>query len=142
MPNRFIAASVLADAKREVINLLNDAAVATYRRDRRAPNLLPKDAFSGIKPLTYHDNVANTLAEKFYKKYGAGISQHAVEVEMPSGEVQVMETRYCIRRELGACLKDKNAKKLPTELYLKNESGTYRLQFDCQRCGMKIFKTR
>ena len=142
MPNRFIAASVLADAKREVINLLNDAAVATYRRDRRAPNLLPQGAFSGIKPLTYHDNVANALAEKFYKSYGAGISQHAVEVEMPSGEVQVMETRYCIRRELGACLKDKNAKKLPTELYLKNESGTYRLQFDCQRCGMKIFKTR
>ena len=132
----------MAEAKRAVIDVLNQAAEATYKYDRRRPDKLPADAFAKLPPLTYHDNVANSLAEKFYLDHGATILERAVEVDRPSGEVQVMDTRYCIRRELGACLKEKNAKKLPSDLYLKNESGTSRLKFDCAHCGMKIFKTR
>lgn len=142
MPERFIAASVLADAKRAMVGLLDTANESTYHFERRRPNGLPYDAFAESPALTYHDNVANSLAEIFYKEHGAQINGRAVEVDKPAGDVQVMETRYCIRRELGACLKEKDAKKLPAELYLKNDSGRYRLQFDCTRCGMKVIRTR
>ena len=52
-----------------------------------------------------------------------------------------MNTRYCIRRELGACLRTSDGRKLPSRLYLRNQSGTYRLDFDCAACGMKVVKT-
>lgn len=142
MPDRFVAASALAEAKRAVVELLDRAQAANYHYDRRRPDRLPADAFADIPPLTFHDNVANALAAKFYLDHGAKIKERALEVDAPSGEVQVMDTRYCIRRELGACLREKDGSKLPRELFLKNESGTYRLDFDCANCGMKVVKVK
>ena len=84
--------------------------------------------------------MANNLAEKFYAEHGARIDEKAIEVTKPEGEVQVMSTRYCIRRELGACLKTSGARKFPSPLFLKNDSGVYRLDFDCRRCGMNVVK--
>ena len=87
-------------------------------------------------------NVANALAERFYRSHGARIGSRAVEVERPqTDEVAVMNTRYCIRRELGACLRRKDERgRLPEPCFLRNESGLYRLDFDCGRCGMKVVK--
>ncbi len=140
----FVPVSVLADARRRVIELLDNNASDTYCFDRRRKCELAPDAFSGQAPLTYHDNVANRLAEHFYLSHGARIAAHAIETEMPeSDEITVMNTRYCLRRELGACLRKKNeAGKLPRPLFLRNESGCYRLDFDCGRCGMKVVKIK
>ena len=136
---RFVPASVLTSARRELLTLLDAAAEATYEYDRRKP-AQEINEFKG--QLTYHANVANRLAEAFYKEHGATVEEKAIEVELPEGEVRVMTTRYCIRRELGACLKEKNARKLPSPLYLRNNSGLYRLDFDCKRCGMNVIKCR
>lgn len=140
--NLFVPVSVLAEARRKVIALLDTNAADTYAFDRRRQGMLGGDVFEGEKPLDYHWNVANSLAERFYRSHGACIGSHAIEVESPrADEVTVMSTRYCIRRELGACLKRKDeAGKLPTPCYLRNESGIYRLDFDCGRCGMKVVK--
>lgn len=140
--NLFVPVSVLAEARRKVIALLDANAADTYAFDRRRQGMLGGDVFEGEKPLDYHWNVANSLAERFYRSHGARIGSHAIEVESPrADEVTVMSTRYCIRRELGACLKRKDeAGKLPTPCYLRNESGIYRLDFDCGRCGMKVVK--
>lgn len=140
--NLFVPVSVLAEARRKVIALLDTNAADTYAFDRRRQGSLGGDVFEGEKPLDYHWNVANSLAERFYRSHGARIGSHAIEVESPrADEVTVMSTRYCIRRELGACLKRKDeAGKLPTPCYLRNESGIYRLDFDCGRCGMKVVK--
>lgn len=138
--NRFIAASVLTTARRSLFETLDKAAEACYVFDRRKACVLAPDAFATLPPLTYHDNVANNLAEKFYGEHGARIEEKAIEVTKPEGEVQVMSTRYCIRRELGACLKTNGARKFPSPLFLKNDSGIYRLDFDCLRCGMNVVK--
>ncbi len=68
----------------------------------------------------------------------------AMEVDMPQAdEITVMNTRYCLRRELGACLREKGmGAKLPSPLFLRNESGVYRLDFDCANCGMKVIKIK
>lgn len=138
--DRFVAASVLSQARRNLLLLLDHVAAATYTYDRRRACELSDDAFGGMV-LTYHDNVANRLSRQFYLGHGAEISQSAIEVERPGGEVRVMQTRYCIRRELGACLREKDAARLPSPLFLRNESGLYRLDFDCARCGMNVIKT-
>ncbi len=138
---RFVPASILTNARRDVIAMLDAQAEATYSYDRRHPDTLEADSLSEMT-LDYHGNVANKLAEHFYLSHGATIAQHAIEVKPPSKnkEVQVMSTKYCLRRELGACLKENGTTKLPSPLFLRNESGTYRLDFDCRRCGMNIFR--
>lgn len=138
----FVPVSVLAEARRRVIALLDNNAADTYHYDRRRGMTPEEDAFAGEKPLDYHWNVANSLAERFYRSHGAEIASHAIEVEKPAGdEVTVMNTRYCIRRELGACLRRRDeAAKLPDPCFLRNESGLYRLDFDCGNCGMKVVK--
>lgn len=138
---QFVAASILTQGRREALAMLEHDMAATYRFDRRRPNKLSSDAFEGMT-LSYHDNVANRLAEEFYREHGAEIGEHAIEVQSKAGELCVMTTRYCLRRELGACLKEKNANKLPSKLFLRNDSGNYRLDFDCARCNMKVIRCK
>ena len=47
-----------------------------------------------------------------------------------------MTTRYCLRREMGECLKC--GSKLRGPLYLVHGMHRYELQFDCARCEMKL----
>ena len=139
--DRFIPLSVLADARRRAIDALDTMAEATYAFDRRRKSLLADNAFADAPELTYHDNVANKSARHFYQSHGARIGQPAIEVFRPAGEIRVMQTRYCIRRELGACLKEKSqVGRLPVPLFLRNPSGLYRVDCDCRRCGMDIIK--
>lgn len=136
----FIAASVLTTARRRLFAMLDTVAEATYAFAYRRRCALPDDAFASLPPMVYHDNIANDLAAKFYRRHGARIAQHAAEIEKPKGETQIMCTRYCLRRELGACLRTKDGAKLPSPLFLRNSTGTYRLDFDCARCGMDVVK--
>ncbi len=140
---RFIPASALTAARRDVLALLDKAAADTYAYDRRKACTLADDAFAGAKALDYHDNVANRLARRFYTGHGASIAEMAIETApKKEDELVVMTTKYCLRRELGACLKEKNGTKLPRPLFLKNDSGLYRLDFDCARCGMSVVRLR
>lgn len=140
--SRFVAASILADGRRRVLEALDTVAEATYNYDRRRKNMLAEDAFAGLAPLSYHDNIANRLARHFYTTHGATVGSPAIETSQrqPEGELTVMTTRYCVRRELGACLRTEDGKKLPSPLFLRNNSGLYRLDFDCSRCGMRVVR--
>ncbi len=140
---RFVPASALTAARRDVLALLDKAAADTYAYDRRKACTLADDAFAGAKALDYHDNVANRLARRFYTGHGASIAEMAIETApKKEDELVVMTTKYCLRRELGGCLKEKNGTKLPRPLFLKNDSGLYRLDFDCARCGMSVVRLR
>mgnify|MGYP007007795463 CR=1 FL=1 len=127
-------------ARRELLEAIDTCAEATYAFDRRKPSRLAADAFAGAAPLTYHDNVANPLAEKFYTDHGAKVREKALEVQPRDGELTVMTTRYCLRRELGCCLRTPDGGKMPRRLFLRNESGLYRLDFDCARCVMHVVR--
>ena len=87
-------------------------------------------------------NVSNALAKKFYEKHGCKIVQPAFELLKKTSGLELMTTKYCIRRELGFC--PKTCKNVPAdwkaESYsLKNEYGTFTLKFDCKDCVMRIF---
>lgn len=140
--NLFVPASLLTSLRTQAIDLLDHAAAATRKLElRRSEN---KDARVPYENLTFHDNVANRAARKLYTDHGATTIAPAMEVDMPSAnkEAHVMTTRFCLRREMGACLKTADADKLPTSLFLrptKDGVRTMRLQFDCANCQMQIY---
>lgn len=83
-------------------------------------------------------NVTNSLARAFYRDHGVESISDGLDLkESLNGEV-VMTTPYCIRREMGECLKEKT--KLRGELRLRSGDNIYLLKFDCNRCEMQIIK--
>ncbi len=135
----FVPSSAMADLRREALARLDRAWRIARRPAQRRPNKLAADAFVGLA-TTYHDNVANHLARNFYEEHGASIGETAIETSCPDGEVRVMTTRYCLRRELGACLRTGNASKLPMgSLQLMAPIGKLRVAFDCANCQMHIY---
>lgn len=134
----FIPASQLTALRRDAIAALDAAQAARYTYDRRRPCRIEPGDLAGTK-TTYHDNVANCDAAAFYAAAGAEIVQRAAEVARPAGYMRVMTTRYCLRRELGACLrKPGEALRLPRDLYLRAPGLCYRLEFDCPNCEMHV----
>lgn len=135
--NIFIPASALSALKRDVIVGLDVAQRVTYEFEyRRTEN---KNAKYIADRLNYADNVANSLAEKFYRSHGVSEIEPAFETgTTPVADKPLMHTRYCIRRELGACRMLKNAKRLPEKLFLKTGNLTLAIDCDCVACEMKL----
>lgn len=136
----FVPSSRLAQLRRDALSALTVAREATYRYDYRRPDAgapMP----GGVTALDYHANVANRLAHHFYRRHGVtGDIAPALEVERPGGaEVRVMETRYCLRRQLGACLREGGEARLRSPLTLRTGSTTYRIDFDCRTCRMRLY---
>ncbi len=134
----FIPASALAGLRREAVALLDKARVMTHRFGLRRPE--NPDAVCQSASLSYRDNVANHLAEEFYRSHGVTEIVPTVEVESPDDETLVMTTRYCLRREAGKCLLTPQGRQWPdTPLYLRSGNISLRVEFDCRRCGMRIY---
>lgn len=139
--NLFIPASTLTALRRKAVSVLDSARKASYPRQYRAER--KEDLiYPVVSSLGCRDNVANSLARKFYLSTGITGITPAMEVKKPdfSKDQQVMETRYCLRRELGACLKTKSAGQLPDRLYLVSGKNRYRLDFDCEKCMMRVIR--
>ena len=135
--NLFIPASQLTELRRQAIELLDKSHRMRYERDMRQSEDLSVTPPMGTR-LTYHDNVSNRLAQQFYVDHGVTAIQPALEVRRIEGETLVMTTRYCIRRELGFCLKTHKGKNLPTPLFIETGLDRFRLDFDCKNCCMKV----
>lgn len=139
----FIPLSTLSDLRRRTIELLDKAASASYPyKDRRSPSNFKKFDKS---PDFKIENVANSYARKFYENLGLKIDEMALEVQKetePGKQVRIMSSRYCIRRELGCCLKRPGSKKIAEPLKLISEPGKVlpmELKFDCKNCIMHVY---
>lgn len=133
----FIPAGLLTGLRRKAVEALESGRRASYKYDYRRPAAdVVKAPFIAA---TYHDNVANSLAEKVYSGSGVKVKEKALEVAAPpTGETWVMTTRYCIRRELGACLREKSGSRMKAPLCLIHGNSRWRLDFDCARCRMEV----
>ena len=140
LPDCFIPASTLTRLRRETVLLLDRTWHMSRRRDRRRPEDL--DAPCYTLTLTSADNVTNHLAKRLYQDHGVTSIEPALECQMAESKTidgaEVMHTRYCLRRELGACLKSKDAKKLPAHLFLRMGNNMISIQCDCSRCEMHL----
>lgn len=133
----FIPASLLAKLRRDTIALLD----RTWRLTRPTEKRLPEDksAASPATTLLPADNVANHVAAQLYQDHGVTGITPAIEADTAiTAQTPLMHTRYCLRRELGACLKGGNAKRLGRELFLKTGNTLLQVNCDCSKCEMII----
>lgn len=138
--NLFVPASVLTALRREAIDLMRETYKATYRYDRRRKAVDDLRLPEGYE-VTRHDNISNHISAKFYMDLqpSGGVKAKAVEVSVqPKDEIRVMQSRYCIRRELGACLKTEGKGKLPSPIYLVSGNLRFRVDCDCRNCRMNV----
>lgn len=143
-PDTFIPASELTRLRRQLIEALDKANEATYplklRRNENSDTPYPR-GFAGVS-----ENVANSLAAKFYEDHAAELRDWAYEVKPRNNEpVEVMKTKFCLRRELGICKKlarnaDTRFRNIREPLYLTTGPHRFRLHFDCASCEMSLFK--
>ena len=142
----FIPASVLTRLRRELLDLLDENARASFTRPVRVAE--NRGCPYPDKSLVYADNVANRLAESFYRDHGVLSIEPALEANpdyraVESGKT-VMTTRHCILRELGMCKRDGHTTghfRLKEPLVIANPGGArFTLAFDCGRCEMRVLK--
>ena len=141
-PLPFIPVSVLNALRRAVIDRLvqarEDHRPSPSGGARRNTVPYPQDF------LTFEGNVLNSKAREFYTRHGVKTIEPAAEHGLDLRGRKVMTTKYCLRYQLGACLRLKPTKKLPEPLQLVDDQGIeYPLRFNCVDCVMEVyFRTR
>lgn len=129
----FAPASLLSTMRREALD-----ALLAARLSRRLEHKILSDDGSARYPqkrITRYENVTNHLSKQFYLRHGVEHIEQALET-LPTRGQRVMISSYCIRREIGQCLKERPT--LTGELYIEHGSARYRLDFDCKECRMSL----
>lgn len=92
----------------------------------------------------YLFNIANHIARDFYRRHGLDIAETALEVSdgkvTPYSHPILMQCRYCLRYELGYCVRRGGKKPMwrePLELRL-GDGHRFRLDFRCDECQMNV----
>ena len=138
----FLAASVVNQWRREVVERLVEARLASHRRPA---GRLPQQRCEATMPLPvagnadYRANIMNQEAEAFYQQHGASETAPAYEVA-PTPNADLMTCKHCIRFTLGFCTRNGKALPYPEPLFLTNSIHRFQLQFDCKNCEMKVKK--
>lgn len=135
----YIPPSLLAEVRRKLLDALDAANLSTYpfnyRRKEESAAEYPS------KTLDYRDNVANRVAEQFFREHGVDTIQYAAELgnKRESDFSVIMTCRYCILRQTGRCLREhpENKKQLPLALRMK-DGRVLPLKFDCGKCEMQV----
>ncbi|MFR4235517.1 MAG: DUF3656 domain-containing protein, partial [Alistipes onderdonkii] len=129
----FVPASLAAELRREGLDALSKA-----RSERGIGHrILPEGrAEYPAECLSAEENVTNRLAEAFYRDHGVGQIERGLDLAASTAGRRVMRSAYCIRREIGECLKEHP--RLRGELWLERGGSRYRLEFDCDRCEMSL----
>ncbi len=129
----FAPAGTLSEMRREALEML------LKRRSEQRPmqNIVADNTAARYprKEVSRYENVTNRLAREFYMAHGAEKIEPALETRSTRGE-RVMVSSYCLRREIGQCLKEQPS--LTGDLYIEHGSARYRLEFDCRRCQMML----
>ncbi len=143
----FVPLSLLTNLRRQLLEALDSANRTTYPFPLRRPE--KADALYPAARLDYRDNVANSLAETFYRSHGVTEIEAALEVQprRTDSEFVVMTCRHCILRENGRCLRGKASRSSGKDatpwkqpLTIENGDIRMRLRFDCNRCEMQALK--
>ena len=137
----FLPASYVNGLRREAVEALEAARLASYVRPPRLDPVSPPVAYPA-SDLSYLGNVLNEKARAFYQRHGVGAIEPAYEANEARGEVSLMITKHCLRYSYKLCPKEakdwelKGIKAEPMTLINGKEKLT--LVFDCKRCEMHV----
>lgn len=131
---RFVPLSKLGALRREALGRLAEARSAL--RPERKAGAEERTAPLPVKRLDGSWNVTNAAAEEFYRDHGAEAVERGLDLRGDLHGERVMNSSYCLRREIGECLRE--GSKLRGPLYIRHGAFRYRLDFDCRRCEMNL----
>jgi len=137
--NYFIPSSILADMRRKVAEAAEGMAAANSSLFTLHSSLLAaaNSSLFTLHSSLYTLNIANHAACQFY-----GVdAPTAFELHEPA-DAMIMQCRYCLRHELGYCVKNGGQQpywREPLKLRLA-DGRTFSLVFDCRHCQMNIEK--
>ncbi len=133
----FTPSSRLATLRRDALSELQQRRVDSIKRGG--------DHFVERREARYPDAtisaegaVTNREAARFYTDHGVESVTPSWECEADLRGARVMESSYCLRREIGECLRE--GSKLRGDLYLQHGAERFRLEFDCLVCRMNLYK--
>ena len=131
---RFAPASLVAGLRREALGRLAEMRRARVPEHR----ILAEDPAARYPSecLTAEENVTNRLAEAFYRDHGVLRCERGLDLAPTTAGRTVLRSAYCIRREIGECLRENP--RLRGGLWLERGRHRYRLDFDCRRCEMSL----
>ena len=135
----FIPSSLLADWRRQAVELLLRARRIGYRRP--PVGVGEKSHPFPVKLLDYTGNVMNREAEAFYRAHGVTEIAPAFEAVRPKGEQVVMTCKHCLRHAMGWCPVHQGKRSPFREPYflVSGDGRRFRLEFDCKNCRMKVW---
>ena len=136
----FVPNSLLSDMRRECVEQLENRNTSTPRTKSADKNRTAPAGHYSMYPMPYMYNIANRLAEEFYKEEGLKTIRPAFELQKPQSPL-IMQCRYCLRYEIGQCKKRSNPDTLqkdPLRIRL-GDGRTFRLEFNCSHCMMNIY---
>jgi putative protease len=112
---RLIPASVIGEMKRDLVTKLTDELIENHLNNR------PRRDVSR--------NVSNVDIES--RDVSGNVSTNPDEIP-----TALMTCHHCIRYANGMCSKETGQKATP--LYIRNGANTFRLEFDCRNCLMRV----
>lgn len=138
----FIPSSVLAQLRRDAVELLSKKAPPTPRKGGLEPQGHAQMPL--YKGQGHQYNIANSVAQKFYEDHGLSHTTPAYELSRPAANTLLMQCRHCLRFAYGFCPKHGGSRPRWHEpLYLTlPDARRFRLDFDCQHCQMNVYSER
>ena len=138
----FIRASVLCEMKKDLVEKLRSYLIEKHRDERECRDITSsqQNVIYPKEHLSYLGNVINKKAREFYELHGVKDIEDGLEKIKSNDELVVMTTKHCIRYANNICSKEIG--KPATSLYLVNDKGRFRLDFDCRNCCMKVIKEK
>jgi putative protease len=129
----FIPVGICNELRREAIAQLEEKRMKRFPGHHASisPNSVPYPTTH----LDYSANVANKKAELFYHRHGVEMIEPAFELQQSKRAI-VMTMKHCLRFQYGLCVGQGITDAEP--LFLQEAKNTYRLEFDCEACQMKI----
>ena len=139
----FIPSSQLNQLRRDIIEKLTSARLASYQTNKRKPETNPKPIYPDNQ-LTYLANVYNHKAREFYKQHGVQLIESAYEAHEIKDDVPLMITKHCLRFAFNLCPKQAKGiqgvktKVTPMKL-IQNNNEELILKFNCKACEMQVW---
>lgn len=139
----FIPVSVINQMRRDVVVQLVEARIKQFRTTP-SERTDYKEIVYDCGHTDFRLNIVNSKAEQFYRRHGVTNIEYGVERTHDYDHKPLMTTKYCLRYELGQCLKKKCNQQVAadykSDLFLLNNGRKLQLRFNCERCEMEIYK--
>ena len=136
----FIRTSVLGEMKKDLVEKLKSYLIDKHRNERETFVKPKTNAIYPKESLSYLGNVINNKSREFYELHGVTDVEDGLEKLKSNDELVVMTMKHCIRYANNICSKEIG--KPATSLYLVNDKGRFRLDFDCRNCCMKVIREK